>query len=107
MCYEKKAKVTLSFPKPRCRTRGRESVQTHPDQSTLSLPSDVLMADSDPTAMYFIWWNVLGSPAEEDWNGADGTVSVIRKQLNLPVGSRKQIVNTFMQASKAHREGQP
>jgi hypothetical protein len=48
---------------------------------------------------------VLGAPPEDEWDGHDGTISIISKDLKIPVGSRDVIRTVLERTDEAIESG--
>jgi len=51
-------------------------------------------------AVYFA--DALDAPGKGDWDGADGTTSVIQRELNVPAGSRDLIKRVLANVEGCH-----
>ena len=55
-------------------------------------------------AVYYV--DTLGAPPEEEWDGHDGTVSIIMGALNIPRSSRVKVRTVLEDVTIAHTHGE-
>ena len=58
-------------------------------------------------AIYYYFIHHLDAPHHEHWGGTDGTISIIRRALQLPPSNRRKIRQTLERIMVCIREGRP
>ena len=55
-------------------------------------------------SLYYVY--VLGAPPAEEWDGLDGTISIISKDLSIPAGSRNLVLRVLTRTNEAIDSGE-
>ena len=68
--------------------------------------ADCDMSDKDRRLqIYWYWRNTLNCPPPSAWKGHDGCITVIVRELQLPMGSRKTVLKVLTMAWKMRQTG--